>query len=91
MYDMSSKQNNTIAFTKGSERIGILDFYDSMGIIIKVIAAMRGAFNEINELHRPDNGLTTSALELCTYKFILSELKMVKGEKQLTIDPPRGL
>lgn len=44
MYDMSAKQNNTLAFNKESQRIGILDFYESMHMIVKVVAAMQIAF-----------------------------------------------
>lgn len=90
MYDMAAKQNNTVAFTKNSERIGILDFYESLTIMVKIIAAMKGAYSELNEVHRPDNGLTATALEISAYKFILAELKVVKGEKQLTIEQPEG-
>lgn len=30
IYDMSSKQNNTLRYSKNSERIGIMDFYESL-------------------------------------------------------------
>ena len=66
MYDMSAKKNNTLAFTKDSESIGMLDFYESLSVIVKIVAAMKGAFDEIYEVHRPDNGLTSSSLELQT-------------------------
>ncbi len=80
MYDMSSKLHNTVLYSSHSERIGMLDFYESLSILIKVIAAMKGAFSELYEIHHPENGLTTSAMELCTYRFLQAELKMVKGE-----------
>jgi hypothetical protein len=86
MYDMASKQNNTMSYTKDSERIGMLDFYDSLTVLVKVIAAMRGACLELGEVHKPDNGLSLSALELCTYRYIHAELKLIKGEKDLTVD-----
>jgi hypothetical protein len=70
MYDMSTKQNNTMAYTRHSERIGMLDFYESLTVIVKIIASMKMAFNELNNAHKPDNGLTISALELCTYRYI---------------------
>ncbi|CDW82479.1 UNKNOWN [Stylonychia lemnae] len=91
MYDMATKQNNTLSFTKDSQRIGILDFYESMHMIVKVVAAMQGAFQELNEIHRPDNGLMTTALEISTYRYFLAELKVVKGERTLSIDPPLGM
>ena len=92
MYDMSKKQNNTLNFTNESNSIGILDFYESMHVIIRIIAAMKGAFNELNEAHRPDNGLTAAALELSTYEYIMAELKAVKGEVAGgVVDPPKGI
>jgi hypothetical protein len=39
----------------------MLDFYESLTVLVKVIAAMKGAYEELNEVHRPDNGLTHSA------------------------------
>ena len=81
MYDMAAKQNNTLAFTKQSKKIGILDFYDSLTIIVKIVAAMKGAVAELQEVHKPDNGLTTTALEIATYKHILNDLKQVKGQE----------
>ena len=45
----------------------------------------------MNEIHRPDNGLMTTALEIATYRYFISELKLVKGEKTLSIDPPIGM
>lgn len=60
-------------------------------MIVKVVAAMQGAFQELNEVHRPDNGLTTTALEVSTYRYFLAELKVIKGEKTLTIDPAEGM
>lgn len=66
MYDMVAKQNNTLVYTRRSDRIGMLDFYESLTVIVKVAAALKLAFNEIYEIHRPDNGLTSSCLELAT-------------------------
>ena len=88
MYDMSAKQNNTLQFTSQSERIGMLDFYESLTICVKIIAAMKGAYEELNDVHRPDNGLTHSSLELCTYRYLHAELKMVKGNSDMSIEPP---
>ena len=72
---MSAKQNNTIKLTKDSDRIGIMDFYDSLTILVKIAAAMNASFKELNELHRPDNGLLTTCLEISTLRHILGELK----------------
>lgn len=86
---MSSKLNNTVMYTSNSNRIGMLDFYDSLTIMVKIVAAIKGAVGEIHQTHRPESGLTSSALELATLKFIQAELKIVKGEKQLMIAPKK--
>jgi len=78
MYDMSAKQNNTLLFTRASERIGMLDFYESLTALVKVAAAIGTAYSEIHEVHRPDNGLTASCLELATLQHIQGELKALK-------------
>jgi hypothetical protein len=41
-----------------------------MHIMVKVIAAMKGACKELNEAHKPDNGLMTTALEISAYRYI---------------------
>lgn len=86
MYDMSVKLNNTLVYTKYSDRIGMLDFYDSLTVIVKIIAAMKGTFEELYDVHRPDNGLTTAALELSCYRYLHGELKYIKGDNNI-IDP----
>ena len=35
--------------------------------------------------------MTTTALEISTYRYYLSELKVVKGEKTLAIEKPTGM
>lgn len=87
MYDMSAKLNNTVMYTNQSQRIGMLDFYDSLSIMVKIVAAIKGSVVELNDTHHPDNGLTSSALELATLRFIQAELKIIKGERQLLIAP----
>lgn len=81
MYENSAKQNNCIKFNNDSKKINILDFYDSLQCVSKVVAAINGAFNELNDLHKPDNGLMTTCMEISTLKFIHAELKLLKGEK----------
>lgn len=58
MYDMADKQNNTIAFTSSSDRVGILDFYESLAMMPKIIACMKMCVTELEAVHQPDNGLT---------------------------------
>ena len=64
----------------------MLDFYESLTVLVKVVAAMKGACTDLAEVHKPDNGLTLSALEICTYRYIHAELKLIKGEKDLTVE-----
>jgi hypothetical protein len=37
---------------------------------------------EIFDVHKPDNGLISAALELNTFKYLLAELRAVKGEER---------
>jgi len=82
MYHNASA-GNKVKFTPHSEAIGLLDFYESLGIMPKVVASVQGAVIELNACHRPDNGLLTTALERSTYKLLLAELKAVKAEDSL--------
>ena len=63
-----------------------MDFYESLSVLVKIAAALKIAFNELNEVHKPDNGLSTTCLEIAMYKYVLSELKIVKGEKSKSIE-----
>lgn len=56
----------------------MLDFYESLTALVKVAGAMTVAFEELYEVHRPDNGLTASCLELATLQHIQGELKALK-------------
>ena len=78
IYDMASKLNNTFKISKDSERIGILDFYESLQIISKIAAVIRGTCKEFNDIHKPDNGLLSTCLEVSTLRYILGELKLIK-------------
>ena len=40
LQDNTDKLNNTIKLTPGSDRIGILDFYESLAVITKVYSAL---------------------------------------------------
>ena len=47
----------------------------------KLMAAVNGACLEIQEVHRPDNGLSTSCLELITLKYMQAELKAIQNDE----------
>ena len=68
--------------TEKGREIGILDFYESLAYITKIVAVCQHAVQEIFDVHRPDNGLVSAALELNTFKFLLAELRAVKAEER---------
>lgn len=80
---------NLIKFNEESESIGLLDFYESLHAVPRILSAIQLALNELNEVHRPDNGLLTTALELCTLSELRNQLRLVEegGRKER----PRGI
>lgn len=42
-------------------------------------------------MHRPDNGMMTTSLELSAYKMLLAELKVVQNEDSLYLDKSEGM
>jgi hypothetical protein len=54
--------------------------FESLSYISKVVAAGYHATKELHELHRPDNGMVSSILDLVTSEFLLAELIAVKAE-----------
>lgn len=64
----------------GSNSIGMLDIYESLGQIVKVGASIHHAVDELREVHQPDNGLVSSMQNLITLEFMLAELRAVKAE-----------
>ena len=47
------------------DKIGMLDFYESYTFVPKVNASLYQVFEQICDAVKPENGLATSALELC--------------------------
>jgi hypothetical protein len=47
-----------------------------------VTASTHHALSELNEVHRPDNGLTSSSLDLVTVEFLLAEMRAVIIEQR---------
>lgn len=62
--------------------MGILDFYESLSVLPKLVSAMQGASQELLNVHKPDNGFMEAAMDVVTYRFILSELKVVRAEER---------
>ena len=44
----------------------------------KVIASIERAVGDLDQVHKPDNGLLSTALEMSTLKFLVAELKLIK-------------
>lgn len=82
---------NLIKFNQDSETIGLLDFYESFHVVPRVISAMQLAFTELNEVHRPDNGLMTSALELFVIKELKSQFRLSLDNNGAKDSRPRGI
>ena len=68
--------------TSESKPIGILDFYESLALLPKVVSVMQHACQELRDVHKPDNGFMEAAMDVVTLKFIYSELKGVRAEER---------
>lgn len=58
----------------------MLDFYESLSAIPRILSSMRQAFTELEEVHRPDNGLLTACLELNCIKSLTALLQTSMSE-----------
>ena len=56
----------------------------------KVVSVIQQALKELNEVHRPDNGLLSASLELSTIKHLEDELLTVESMDGLTLDQAQG-
>ena len=82
IYDTAVKAQNKIKLNvEGSRDIGILDFYESLANLPRVIAAIQNCCQELNSVHKPDNGFMSSALDVVTLQFLHAELKGVRAEE----------
>ena len=68
--------------TPTSNKIGILEIYESLSQVVKVAATCHHSVREILDCHQPDNGLVASMYELVTLEFILAEFRAVKSESK---------
>ena len=68
--------------TQEGRPIGILDFYESLSILPKLVSVMQHTCQELRNVHRPDNGFMEAAMDTVTYQFILAELKGVRAEER---------
>ena len=67
VYDTAIKAQNKVTLSPESVReIGILDFYESLSNLPKVISAIQSCQAELHLVHRPDNGYMSAALDVVT-------------------------
>jgi hypothetical protein len=82
LYDTAVKKQNKIKLTKDSRDIGILDFYEGLSNIVKIVAVCNSATDEMQEVHKPDNGFISAATDLITFQFLEAELRAVVAESR---------
>jgi len=71
--------------------MSVLDFYESLQIMPRIIASIQGAVKELSDVHKPDNGLMMSALEKSTYDGLMQELRKVTDEDNITAERTKGM
>ena len=64
----AGSSKNNFKFHTDGQAIDLLDFYEGLHVMPRVIASIDRAVKQLQEAHRPDNGLTAAALELATYQ-----------------------
>jgi len=80
-----------LKFCPSSESIGVLDFYESLHAVPRIVSSIHQAVSELNEVHKPDNGLMTAALELCTMRTLRQQLKLTFDDDGTTTPRPKGI
>lgn len=80
LYDTAVKAQNKVRLTEEGSPIGILDFYESLANLPRVVAALQHCCAELHDVHRPDNGFMSAALDVVTFQFLHAELKAVRAE-----------
>ena len=89
VYDTAIKAQNKVTLSPESVReIGILDFYESLSNLPKVISAIQSCQTELHLVHRPDNGYMSAALDVVTLQFLLAELRSIRAEEVEGSDRP---
>ena len=74
-------QNKIMLNSDGGRPIGILDFYESLANLPRVVSAIQHCCAELHDVHKPDNGFMSSALDVVTLQFLHAELKAVRAEE----------
>ena len=58
----------------------MLDFYESLAVMPRVLSSVQRVFTELAEVHRPDNGLLMACLELSSIKALAALLQTTLSE-----------
>lgn len=58
----------------------MLDFYESLAVMPRVLSSVQRVFTELAEVHRPDNGLLMACLELSSIKSLAALLQTTLSE-----------
>ena len=64
----AGSSKNQFKFHEQGQSIDLLDFYEGLHVMPRVLAAIDRCAKQFNDAHKPDNGLTSAALELMTYR-----------------------
>ena len=71
IYDTAVRANNKVSVNPESTRnIGILDFYESLANLPKIVSSIQNCQAELRGVHKPDNGYMSSALDVVTLQFL---------------------
>lgn len=66
----------------GASEINLLEIYESLSQVTMVAASAHHATSELNDVHRPENGLVSSSVDLVTMEFLLAELRAINIESR---------
>ena len=58
----------------------MLEIFESLSQVTMLAASTYHAIAELNDVHKPDNGLTSSSLDLVTLEFLIAEMRAVSIE-----------
>ena len=82
LVDSAVKAQNKVSLNlDGGRPIGILDFYESLANLPRVVAAIQHCCAELHDVHKPDNGFMSSAMDVVSLQFLHAELKAVRAEE----------
>ena len=82
LYETAVKEQNKVKLVHTGKKVGILDFYDSLSILPRIVAALTHSCNEIRDVHQPDNGFMSAAMDLVSLQFIQAELVALRSEQR---------